>query len=269
MNLARTIAPSLIPRLAGLFGAVRPQLAARPPFGRCDAERWTEDRGLRFSEAWMESGSEAAGERAGGSSALLAALRAGDESAFLALVKHHQAAMVRVAIVYAGSRAAAEEVVQEAWVGVLKGLHLFEGRSSLKSWIFRILVNTAKARGLRESRSVPLSSLASADEDEASVPAERFQDHGVWTGHWSQPPSEWNDDRVASAEIAALAREAIERLPPSQREVMTLRDVEGWDAPDVCELLAISEANQRVLLHRARSKVRAYVEERLGKEVRP
>ena len=217
----------------------------------------------------MELGSEAAGERAGATSALLEALRAGDESAFLHLVNRHQASMIRVATLYVGSRAAAEEVVQEAWVGVLKGLHLFEGRSSLKSWIFRILVNTAKARGIREARSVPLSSLASGDEDEAAVPAERFQEHGVWTGHWSQPPSEWSDDQVASAELVGLAREGIEQLPPAQREVMTLRDVEGWEAHDVCELLEVSEANQRVLLHRARSKVRAYVEERLGKEVRP
>jgi RNA polymerase sigma-70 factor (ECF subfamily) len=269
MNLVLTIAPSLASPLAGLFGALQAQRSVRSPFGRCDAERWTTDRVLRFSEGWMELGSEPAGERAGGSSALLAALRSGDESAFLLLVNRHQASMVRVAILYVGSRAAAEEVVQEAWLGVLKGLHLFEGRSSLKSWIFRILVNTAKARGIRESRSVPLSSLASTNEDEPAVAAERFQDQGVWTGHWSQPPSEWSDDRVASAELAAIAREAIERLPRSQREVMTLRDVEGWDAPDACELLQISEANQRVLLHRARSKVRAYMEERLGKEVRP
>lgn len=269
MNLLVTIAPSLVSRLAGLFGVPQRRRPARPPFGRGDAGRWTADRGLRFSEGCVELGSEPTGDLARGPAALLDALRAGDESAFLLLVNLHQASMVRVATLYAGSRAAAEEVVQETWIGVLQGLHLFEGRSSLKSWIFRILVNTAKARGVRESRSVPLSSLASADEDEPAVSAERFQDQGVWTGHWSRPPSEWSDDQVASAELVAFAREAIERLPRSQREVMTLRDVEGWDAPDVCELLQISEANQRVLLHRARSKVRAYVEERLGKEVRP
>lgn len=219
----------------------------------------------------MELVGEAASEQPGGSSALLDALRAGDERAFVLLVNRHHASMVRVATLYVGNRAAAEEVAQEAWLGVLKGLHLFEGRASLKSWIFRILVNCAKARGIREARSVPLSSLArdGAEEDEAAVPAERFRDQGVWAGHWRQPPSEWTDDKVSSAELAAFARQAIERLPRSQREVMTLRDVEGWESHDVCELLDISEANQRVLLHRARSKVRAYVEERQGPEVRP
>ncbi len=268
MDLVLALPSSLVSRLAGILGAVHVLDLEWAPSERCKRARSAEDRGLRFSEAWVEQlGSETAGERAGG--ALLDALRSGDESAFLLLVNRHQASMVRVATLYVGSRAAAEEVVQEAWLGVLEGLHLFEGRSSLKSWIFRILVNTAKARGVRESRSVPLSSLARSDEDEPAVSAERFQDQGVWTGHWSQPPSQWSDDRVASAELVALAREAIARLPRSQREVMTLRDVEGWDAPDVCELLQVSEANQRVLLHRARSEVRGYVEERLGKEVRP
>jgi RNA polymerase sigma-70 factor (ECF subfamily) len=197
----------------------------------------------------------------------VAALRAGDEAAFLALVNRHHASLVRVAAMYVGSRAIAEEVAQEAWIGVLKGLHLFEGRCSLKSWIFQICVNCAKSRGVREVRSVPMSALAGDGADDGpSVPGERFRDEGVWAGHWSQPPEEWADDRLGKAELAALVKEGIAALPPSQRQVMTLRDVEGWDSAEVCELMEISEGNQRVLLHRARAKVRAFVEERLGRE---
>lgn len=196
----------------------------------------------------------------------LAALRAGDEAAFLALVNRHHRAMVRVASLYVRSRASAEEAVQDAWLGVLKGLHLFEGRSSLRSWIFRILVNCAKTRGASEGRSVPISALAEpSDEEGPSVPSDRFLgDDDRWAGHWSDPPEPWPDARVESGELVALVREGIETLPDAQRSVMTLRDVEGWDSGEVCELLAISEGNQRVLLHRARSKVRAFVEARLG-----
>jgi RNA polymerase sigma-70 factor (ECF subfamily) len=198
----------------------------------------------------------------------LAALRAGDEAAFLSLVNRYHGAMLRVASMHVKSRASAEEVVQEAWLGVLKGLHLFEGRSSLKSWIFRILVNCAKTRGMRDVRSVPLSWLADgAGEEELSVSPDRFQESGErWAGHWADPPEPWPDARVESSEMMALVREALERLPEAQRTVMTLRDVDGWESGEVCELLGISEGNQRVLLHRARSKVRGYVEERLGRE---
>jgi RNA polymerase sigma-70 factor (ECF subfamily) len=174
--------------------------------------------------------------------------------------------MVRVAQAYVRSRSVAEEVTQDAWVGVLNGLHLFEGRCSLKTWIFRILVNCAKARGVREVRSVPMSALAAEDEsgEGPAVPAERFRTEGLWVGHWAQPPTAWTDDQLASAELLALVRDGISTLPAAQAQVMTLRDVEGWDSVDVCELMDISEANQRVLLHRARAKVRAYVEQRLG-----
>jgi RNA polymerase sigma-70 factor (ECF subfamily) len=201
----------------------------------------------------------------------LAALRAGDEAAFLALVNRHHGAMLRVATMYVRSRAIAEEVVQEAWLGVLRGLHLFEGRSTLKSWIFSILVNCAKARGVRESRAVPLSSLDPSPEDEGpSVSPDRFRDEGDrWAGHWSEPPEPWPDARVESSELVAIVAEALETLPPTQRTVMSLRDVVGWESGEVCELLNISEGNQRVLLHRARSKVRAFVEERMGGEGPP
>jgi RNA polymerase sigma-70 factor, ECF subfamily len=196
----------------------------------------------------------------------LAALRAGDEAAFLALVSRHHAAMLRVASMHVPSRSIAEEVVQEAWIGVLKGLHLFEGRSSLKAWIFRILVNCAKTRGVREARTTPMSALEpTAGEEEPSVPADRFMgDDERWPGHWSEPPSPWPDARVESAEMVALVRAALATLPEAQRNVMSLRDVDGWEAPEVCEALGISEVNQRVLLHRARSRVRAFIEKRMG-----
>lgn len=197
----------------------------------------------------------------------LAALRAGDEAAFLALVRRHHGAMLRVAALYVKSRASAEEVVQEAWLGVLKGLHLFEGRSSLRSWIFQILVNCAKTRGVRDGRAIPMSALAGAEDEAELVPAERFRDgEHRWAGHWADPPEPWPDARVESGEMLALVRDALETLPESQRTVMSLRDVEGWDSDEVCDLLRISEANQRVLLHRARSKVRAYLEAKLAGE---
>jgi RNA polymerase sigma-70 factor (ECF subfamily) len=200
----------------------------------------------------------------------LAALRAGDEAAFVALVTRFHGPMLRVASMYVKSRASAEEVVQDAWIGVLRGLHLFEGRSTLKSWIFRILVNCAKTRGVHDSRSLPMSSLADeAGEGEPSVSPDRFQEDGErWAGHWAEPPEPWPDARVESSEMKALVREALETLPEAQRTVMTLRDIDGWESHEVCELLGVSEGNQRVLLHRARSKVRGYVEERLGQEGR-
>ncbi len=200
----------------------------------------------------------------------VAALRAGDETAFLALVNRHHAAMLRVASMFVKSRASAEEVVQETWIGVLEGLHLFEGRSSLRSWIFRILVNRAKTRGVHDGRAVPLSALGDLADDGPSVSADRFRDETErWPGHWSQPPEPWPDARVESSEMVALVREALETLPEAQRTVMSLRDVDGWDTAEVGDLLGITEGNQRVLLHRARSRVRAFVEARLGAEGAP
>jgi RNA polymerase sigma-70 factor, ECF subfamily len=195
----------------------------------------------------------------------LAALRAGDEAAFLALVLRHRAAMLRVAAAYVRSKAVAEEVVQETWIGVLRGLHQFEGRSSLEAWIFGILVNCAKTRAARERRAVPMSALGPQEEDDApSVSPDRFRDEGDrWAGHWSQPPEPWPDARAESGELVALVGAALETLPEAQRTVMSLRDVEGLESGEVCALLGISEGNQRVLLHRARSKVRAFVEERM------
>jgi RNA polymerase sigma-70 factor (ECF subfamily) len=192
----------------------------------------------------------------------LDALRAGDETAFLALVDGHHRAMVRVARLFVRSEAIAEEVAQEAWLAVLEGLAAFEARASLRTWIFRILVNQARARAAREGRTVPLSTPADlGDERGPSVSADRFLDADArWPGHWSSPPAAWPEERAASREALALVGAALEDLPPAQGAVMTLRDVEGWDAGDVCELLGLSDGNQRVLLHRARSAVRARLE---------
>ncbi len=194
---------------------------------------------------------------------LLAALRSGDEATFTRLVEKHHASMIRLARLYVGSAAAAEEVAQDAWLAVLQGLSRFEGRCTLKSWIFAIVANCARSRGERDKRVVPLSSLTQ-DEDEggASVSPERFLDdgHPRWPGHWSQPPEAWADDQLVSRETLQAIAGAMETLPRMQRAVMTMRDVEGLGSEETCQVLGISEANQRVLLHRARSKVRSALE---------
>ena len=194
---------------------------------------------------------------------LVDALRRGDEGAFLILVQRHQSAMLRVAQAFVSSAAIAEEVVQEAWLGVLHGLDGFQGRSSLRSWIFGILANCARTRGVREARSAPFSSFGEPDEDEPAVDASRFlgADHPRWPGHWASPPEQWAEEKLVAKETLEFVRRAIETLPPAQRQVMTMRDVEGCSSPETCEALGISEGNQRVLLHRARSKVRARMEE--------
>jgi RNA polymerase sigma-70 factor, ECF subfamily len=204
--------------------------------------------------------------------ALVEALRAGDETAFMMLVERYQPAMLRIALMYVSTRAVAEDVVQDAWVGVLKGLDGFEGRSSLRTWIFRILVNTAKTRGQREARSVPFSSVWAADpEVEPSVDPDRFQSlgHPGSPGRWAEPPVGWAstpEERLLSKETLAQVSRAIDALPPNQREVITMRDVLGWTSADVRNALDISETNQRVLLHRARAKVRRALEGYLGPE---
>jgi len=198
---------------------------------------------------------------------LLARLRAGDEAAFDELVERYGTSMLRVARMYVPSAAVAEEVVQETWLGVLTGLDRFEGRSSLQTWLFRILVNRARTRGERERRTVPFASLAGreASGDEPAVPPERFlpADDSRWAGHWATPPERWDESperSLQSAETLGVVRDAVERLPPMQRLVITMRDLEGWDSEDVRNALDISETNQRVLLHRARAKVRSALE---------
>lgn len=197
---------------------------------------------------------------------LLHSLRQGDEDAFAMLVDEHGPAMLRVALMYVRSRAVAEEVVQETWLGVLRGIERFEGRSSLRTWIFRILANVAKTRAVRESRSLPFSSLAHEELEGPSVPPERFRPTSDrWATHWASPPEEWAvpEERLLSAETRHTIADAIASLPPAQRQVVTLRDVEGWSAEEVCNVLELSETNQRVLLHRARTRVRQALDDYL------
>ena len=199
----------------------------------------------------------------GDDAALVAALRAGDEAAFATLIDRYYATMLRVARMYVATKEAAEDVVSETFLGVIRGIDRFEARSSLKTWLFRILVNRAKTRGEREARSRPFSSLGGELEaDEPAVDPDRFRTDGSW----ATPPSRLPEDEVLAAEAGQQLMAAIDALPPAQRTVITLRDLEGFSGPEVSSLLEISEANQRVLLHRARSKVRAalerYLEER-------
>jgi RNA polymerase sigma-70 factor, ECF subfamily len=198
---------------------------------------------------------------------LVASLKRRDEVAFVSLVQRYQQPLVRLALVYAGSRAVAEEIAQDAWLGVLQGIDRFEGRSSFKTWLFRILVNRARTRAEREGRTVPFSALgeASTGPDEPAVPSDRFlaPDHPEWPSHWAVPPEPWHtspEESLLTRETLDLIGHAIDLLPPAQREVITLRDVEGWSSEEVCNVLQISETNQRVLLHRARSRVRAVLE---------
>lgn len=194
---------------------------------------------------------------------LVDALRAGDESAFARLVDEYGSTMLRVARHYTSTAAVAEEVVQETWVGVIKGIHRFESRSSLKTWIFRILTNTAKTRGVREGRSIPFASLGG--EGGPAVDPERFLGAGTgFPGHWADPPQRWEGpERLLERETLDLIERTIAELPPAQAIVITMRDVAGFDSDEVCNALEISETNQRVLLHRARSKVRRALEEYL------
>ena len=198
--------------------------------------------------------------------ALLARLHSGDERAFETLVERLYPTMLAVARHHVSSRAVAEEVVQEAWLGVLKGLDRFEGRSSLKTWILRILVNTAKTRGARDARTVPFASLAPVGEEPAVEP-ERFRGpDDPFPGHWRAYPGNWQrlpEEALADRETLDVVLSTIQQLPPPQRLVITMRDIQGCDAAEVCEVLDVSEGNQRVLLHRARSKVRSALERQL------
>jgi RNA polymerase sigma-70 factor (ECF subfamily) len=202
--------------------------------------------------------------------ALLMALRDGDEAAFQELIDTYSASLLGVARLYVDSRSVAEEVVQETWLGVLRGLDRFEERSSLKTWIFKILTNIATRRGMRERRTVPFSALAEAEagDEDSAVDPDRFlpADHDRWPHHWALGPTRWEtpEEGLLSGETREQILNAIEALPPAQRAVITLRDVQGWPSVEVCETLGLSEGNQRVLLHRARSKVRGALEQHFG-----
>ena len=195
---------------------------------------------------------------------ILEALKKKDEAAFMELVERYRPAMLQVAMSYTRSRAIAEEMLQETWLVVLQGLHRFEARSSLKTWIFGILMNVARRRSERESRSLSFSSLESEGKGEPAVDPSRFQSaNDPHPRGWKQLPMSWvgiPEAELISKETMDEVRGAIEALPPSQRQVIALRDVNGMTSDEACNVLGISETNQRVLLHRARSKVRAVLE---------
>ena len=195
---------------------------------------------------------------------MVAALRAGDERAFALLVESLGPSLKRLARTLVPA-AFVDEVVQDAWLGVINGIDRFEGRSSLKTWVFRIVANRAKTRAIREARTVPFSSFAPDDEG-PSVDPSRFLPDGRYAHHWATPPQSWNapEDRLLAAETLDVVKEAIAALPPAQRAVIALRDVDGWTSAEVCEALDLSEGNQRVLLHRARTRVRAALDAHLG-----
>jgi RNA polymerase sigma-70 factor (ECF subfamily) len=189
--------------------------------------------------------------------ALLARLRDGDEQAFTDLVGRYHSSMLRLAMSFVSSQAVAEEVVQDTWLAVLRGLGRFEERSSLRTWLFTILVNRARSTGEREARTVPVADAGPV------VDASRFGPNGGWT----LPPEDWAEaaeNRIDAAKLSGLLRGCLDGLPGRQRDVVVLRDVEGMSSAEVCQVLAISEANQRVLLHRGRSKLRQVLESELG-----
>ena len=206
---------------------------------------------------------------------MLERLRQGDEAAFASLVDRHHGALLRLAMAYVSDRSIAEEVVQETWMGVLEGVDRFEGRSSLKTWIFRILTNKAKTRGVRESRHVSFSPLAASQEnpEEPAVDPTRFQTTGHWAGYWVSYPQPWDENTpeklLLSQEGTTFLEQAIEALPGKLRQIIVMRDVEGLSSDEACNILGISETNQRVLLHRARSRVRKALEKYLEGGVRP
>jgi RNA polymerase sigma-70 factor, ECF subfamily len=197
---------------------------------------------------------------------LVSALKRRDERAFVTLVNRYQSHLVRLALVYCRTLDLAEEVVQDTWLGVIQGIDRFEGRASFRTWLFQILVNRARTRAVKEGRTLSFSSLAEEAQapGEPAVPGDRFRPlDDPWPNNWALPPHSWgesSDARLLARETMDLVQGAIAQLPPAQQQVITLRDVEGWSPEDVCNVLDVSETNQRVLLHRARSRVRAALE---------
>ena len=196
------------------------------------------------------------------------ALRRGDENEFRTVVTEWHSTLLRLAMIYSPSRAVAEETVQETWIAVLRGLDGFAGRASLRTWVCRILVNIARRRAGLETRTMPFSMLDDLDSDFRELPADRFFDEsGPHPGRFMAIPGDWSrlpEDKVLSSELKNVVIEAIAELPAGQREVITLRDVEGWTSAEVSDLLDIEDGNQRVLLHRARSRVRQALEDYLA-----
>jgi len=193
---------------------------------------------------------------------LIESLRAGEETAFATLIEQYQGRLLRFAQSFVPSQAVAEEVVQETWIAVLEGIHRFEGRSSLKTWIFRILQNLAKTKGKREQRYMSFSDVGSStdQEEDSAMESKAFHTSGHLTGHWTMPPTTWDENTperlLVSKQSLAQIEKTIQSLPSNQQQVIVLRDIEGVDSEEICQILNITSTNQRVLLHRARSKVR-------------
>jgi RNA polymerase sigma-70 factor (ECF subfamily) len=203
-----------------------------------------------------------------GDAELVAALRAGDEQVFRELYERHYPMMKRVARSYVASDAVAEEIVQDTWLAVVTGIDRFQGRSALGTWIFSILNNQAKTHGARERRAVPFCAIVPQDVDAPAVDPDHFQkDDEAWPGHWATPPRPWQkpERRLLSLETREYLKAALARLPERQRLIVALRDIEGLSAEEVCDLLDLSQENQRVLLHRGRSRLRAVLDECLGR----
>lgn len=199
---------------------------------------------------------------------LVERLRAGDERAFEELIERYYGYLFRLAELFVATREAAEDVVQETWLAVVQGIERFEERASLKTWLSRIVMNKARTRGVRDKRIVAYSRLAhdNSDDPEPAVDPERFFRSGPYRGHWSLPPQPWAgpEESLLTDEMMAVVHNAVGKLPEAQQTVITLRDIHGFDAEEVCNTLGLSETNQRVLLHRARSKVRSAVESHFG-----
>lgn len=205
---------------------------------------------------------------------LIEQLRNRDEAAFTALLNRYHASLMRLALAHVSDHSVAEEVVQETWLAVLEGIDRFEGRSSLKTWIFKILTNKAKTRGVRERRHMSVSPLDLNDEnDEPAVQPSQFRSTGHWADHWDANPQPWDEETpekgLLSKECAAYLQQAIAQLPANLQQVLVMRDVEGLSSKDVCGMLSLSEANQRVLLHRARSRVRRALDQYMAGGLRP
>src|SRR3989475_10956937 len=196
---------------------------------------------------------------------LIALLRDGDEAAFARLIDAYSAPLLRLALAFVQSPSIAEEVVQETWLAVVTGIGRFEGRSSVKTWLFKILTNKAKTRAVSERRTIAFSQFDADNGDQPAVDSDRFlpASHPQWPGHWATAPQAWSmgpEGTALDRETLAVLRSALEDLPRAQRVVVALRDVHGWPAADVCAALDLTEANQRVLLHRGRSRLRAVLE---------
>jgi RNA polymerase sigma-70 factor (ECF subfamily) len=213
----------------------------------------------------------ATGGGSAGEGNLVAAIRAGDERTFRELYARNYPMMKRVARSYVASDAVAEEIVQDTWMAVVTGIDRFEGRSALGTWIFSILTNQAKTHSARELRALPFSAIAPTDVEEPAVDPDRFQkDDEAWPGNWATPPRPWQrpERRLLSLEAREHLKKALGQLPERQRLTVALRDVEGLSAEEVCDLLDLSQENQRVLLHRGRSRLRSVLDEYFGGEAR-